>query len=82
MDTVLDEELDIRVPAKEPEELSHNSFPVDTFGREERESVIEVESELSSKETVGDITTSEILIVDTVLDKFSTKIEVLLFWVE
>ncbi len=82
MDIILDEETDIAVSTQKPEKFCHDSLPVDTLGREEWKSVSEVESELSPEETIGDISTSEIFIVDTIFDEFSTEVEVLLFWMD
>lgn len=82
MDIVLDEESDIRIPTEKPEELGHNSFPVDFFGREEWETILEIESELSPKETIGHIPTSEIFVIDTMIYELKSEIEVLLFWME
>jgi hypothetical protein len=81
MDVVLHEESDIGVTTEEPEELSDDPFPVDFFGGEEWESIREVESELSSKKTMSDVSASEILVVDTMLYELHTEIEILLFWV-
>ena len=82
MDIILDEESDIGVSAEKPEKLCDDSLPVDLFGRKEWESVCEIESELSSEETIGDIPTSEIFIIDTVFDEILSEIEILLFWME
>ena len=82
MDIILYEKSDIGVSAEEPEKLSDDSLPVDTLRREQWESVREVESELSCEEAIGDITTSEIFIIDSAFDEFSTEIEVLLFWMD
>jgi hypothetical protein len=76
------EVLGIGVSAEEPEKLSHDTFPVDLLGREEWETVSEIETKLSSEKTIGDIATSEIFVVDTMLDQFATEIEVLLFWMD
>lgn len=81
MDIIFDEESDIAVSAKEPEELGDDSFPVDFFRREEWESIREIESELSTEKAIGHISASEIFIIDTAVDKFTTEVEVLLFWV-
>ena len=44
MDIIFDEESDIAVSAKKPEKLRDDSFPVDFLGREEWESVFEIEA--------------------------------------
>lgn len=80
VDVMIDEKADIRVTAQEPEELRHDSFPVDLLGREKWESISEVKSELTAKEAIIDISRTIINTSDPLLDKFSTKIEVLLFW--
>jgi hypothetical protein len=82
MDVILDEESDIGVPAEKPEELSDDSLPVDFFGREEWKTLSKVKPELTSKKTIRHISTSEILVVDTVLDEVSPEVEVLLFWMD
>ncbi len=82
MDVILDKESDIRVTTEEPEELSNHSFPVDFFGCEERETVSKVESELTSKKTIRHISTSEILVIDTVRDEVLPEVEILLFWMD
>ncbi len=81
MDIVLDEKSDIRIPSKKPEKFCYDSFPVDLLGGKKGETFFEFESELATKKTIGYISTSEILVVDTMLDEISTKIEILLFWV-
>lgn len=82
MDIILGEKPDIRVPTEEPEELGNDSLPVDFFGREEWESISEIESELTSEETIRHIATSEVFVVYTVLDEVSPEVEVLVFWMD
>jgi hypothetical protein len=82
MDVVLDEESDIRVTSEEPQELSDDSFPVDFFRREEWKSICEIKAKLTSEKTIRHISTSEIFIIDTVFDKVSPEVEVLLFWMD
>lgn len=79
MDVILYEKSYIRIPSKEPEELGHDSFPVDFFGREQGESIREFESKLSTEETIGYIAGTEIFIIDTMFDKITTEIEILMF---
>jgi hypothetical protein len=81
VDIVLDEESDIRVSAKEPEEFGDNSLPVDFFCREEWKSISKIEAKLTSKKTIRHISASEILVIYTFFDKVSSEVEVLLFWV-
>lgn len=82
MNIILNEESDIGVTSQEPEKLRDHSFPVDLLGRKEWEAISEVETKLSSEKTIRHITTSEIFVIDTVFGKVSTKVEVLLFWVD
>ena len=80
MHVILDEKSDIRISSEKPEKFGYDSFPVYFFCREERESIRKIESKLSSKKTIRHIATSEVFIIDSVLDQFTTEIEVLLFW--
>ena len=82
MDVVLDEKSDIAISSEKPEKLRDDSFPIDTLGREQWESISEVELELPTEEAIGDISTSEVFVIDTILDEILTEIEVLLFWME
>lgn len=81
MDTILDEESDIGVTSEKPEKFGDDSFPVDLLRREKRESIREVESELSSEKAIRHISTSEIFVIDTIFYQVSPEVEVLLFWV-
>lgn len=80
MHIILDEKSDIRIPSEKPEKFGHDSFPVYFFCREEGKSIRKVESKLSSEKTIRHIATSEVFIIDSILDQFTTEIEVLLFW--
>jgi hypothetical protein len=82
VDTILDQKSDIRVSAKEPEELSDHSFPVDPLGREEWESILEFETKLPAEKAIRHISTSEIFVIDTIFDQVSTEVEVLFFWMD
>ena len=79
MDIILDEESNIRIPSQKPEKLSDDSFPVYTFGREEGKSISKIKSELSSEETIRDVSTSEVFVIDTIFNQISTEFEVLDF---
>ncbi len=80
MDIILDEKSDIIIPSKKPEKLSHDSFPVDFFCCEEWKSLRELVAMLTTEETIGDITRTKIFIVDTMINEFSTEIEILKLW--
>lgn len=82
MDVICYEKSDIGVSSEKPEKFRDDSFPVDFFGREQWESICEVELELPTEEAIGDVSTSEVFIIDTILDELLTEIEVLLFWME
>ena len=82
MDVIFYEKSDIAISSEKPEKLRDDSFPVDFFGREQWESICEVESELPTEEAIGDVSTSEVFVIDTILDEILTEIEVLLFWME
>jgi hypothetical protein len=82
MYTVLDEKSDIAVSAEKPEKLCHDSLPVDTLGREKWKSLLEFEAKLPAEETICHISTTEIFIIDTIFYEISTKVEVLLFWMD
>jgi hypothetical protein len=82
MYSVLDEKSDIRVSAEKPEKLGDDSFPVDTLGREEWESILEFESKLPAEETICHISTTEIFVIDAMIDELATEIEILLFWMD
>ena len=82
MDVIFYEKSDIGVSSEKPEKLRDDSFPVDFFGREQWESISEIKPELATEEAIGDISTSEVFVIDTILDEILTEIEVLLFWME
>ena len=82
MDIIFDQEANIRISSEKPEKLGDHSFPVDFFRREKRESIYEVEPKLPTEEAIGDITTSEIFVIYTILDEFLTESEILGFWME
>ena len=82
MDVILYEKSDIGVSSEKPEKLGDDSLPIDTLGREEWKSISEVKPELATEEAIGDIPTSEVFVIDTILDEVLTEIEVLLFWME
>ena len=82
MDVIFYEKSDIGVSSEKPEKLGDDSLPIDTLGREQWESISEVELELPTEEAIGDISTSEVFVIDTILDEILTEIEVLLFWME
>jgi hypothetical protein len=82
VDVIFYEEANIRVSAKKPEKFCNDSFPVDFLGREKWESLTELEAKLPSEKTLRDITTSEVFVIDAILEEVSTEIKILLFWMD
>lgn len=82
MNIVLYKKTDIRITTKKPEKFCDDSFPVDLLGCEKWETFFEFKPELTTKETIGHISTSEIFVVDTMFDEVSTEVKILLFWMK